>query len=181
MMPVDLHFGLFNDHYSTDLSESIVLLWLRAMAASNLAYLHEHPETPGPYSGQIKYILEVDTQHWLPIPELHRQRQVLNAAGEVVLQAGGDCKDLATYVVAWYYYLGERLQAEAMRRLAQGIPSGRVLRAAKTLKSVKIDLVPSNSGFFKYHVRCRWPNGRVEDPSLKLGMGRNGLKEIPQR
>ena len=181
MMPVDLHFGLFTGNFSESLSESIALLWLRAMAASNLAWLREHPEATGPYSGKIKYIKECDTQHWLPIPELHRQRRVLDRHDEVVMEAGGDCKDLATYAVAWYYRLGERFAAEAMRRVAAGKPSGRILNAARTLKAVKVDLIHSHSGFFRYHVRCKWPDGTIEDPSDKLGMNRNGLHEIPTK
>lgn len=177
MMPVDLHFGLFTDNWSTQLSEQIAILWLRAMAASNLAWLREHPEATGPYSGKIAYIREHNTQHWLPIPELHRPRKVL-LHGEPALAAGGDCKDLATYAVAWYYRLGERLKAEGLRQLAQGKPAQKILRAAKILMSVKVDLVASNSGFFRYHVRCKWPNGRIEDPSDKLGMNRNGLREL---
>jgi len=178
MMPVDLHFGLFTNNYSERLSEEIVMLWLRAMAGSNLAWLREHPEATGPYSGKLHYIREVDSQHWLPIPELHRKREVL-LNGERTMAAGGDCKDLATYAVAWYYRLGERLAAEALRRIANGVPSGKVLRAAKKLMGVKVDLMANTDGFFRYHVRCKWPDGRIEDPSAKLGMNRNGLSELP--
>jgi hypothetical protein len=181
MMPVDLHFGLFTSNFSTDLSESIAILWLRAMAGSNLAWLREHPEATGPYSGKIKYIRECDTQHWLPIPELHRPRRVLDGNDLIIEECGGDCKDLATYAVAWYYRLGERMKAEALRRIAAGLPAGKVLKAAKILMSVRVDLVASNSGFFRYHVRCKWPNGKIEDPSEKLGMNVNGLHEIPTR
>ena len=181
MMPVDLHFGLFTADFSKNLSESIALLWLRAMAGSNLAWLREHPEATGPYSGKIKYIRESDTQHWLPIPGLHRPRRVLDGNDMVVEECGGDCKDLATYAVAWYYRLGERFKAEALKRIAAGQSAGKVLRAAKLLMSVKVDLIPSSGGFCAYHVRCKWPNGRIEDPSEKLGMNKNGLHEIPTR
>lgn len=177
MMPVDLHFGLFTSNFPAHLSEKIAILWLRAMAASNLAWLREHPEATGPYSGKIQYIREHNTQHWLPVPELHRVRPVLKD-GESHMAAGGDCKDLATYAVAWYYRLGERLKEQAIRLIGQGKPADKVLRAAKILMSVKVDLVSSNSGFFRYHVRCRWPNGKIEDPSDRLGMNRNGLREL---
>jgi hypothetical protein len=137
----------------------------------------------------VHYILEQNTQHWLPIPELRRPRRVQGPDGSPVLVCGGDCKDLATYAVAWYYYLGERFLKEARQRAARGLPYRKVVRYAKLLQSCKVDLVPSNSGFFKYHVRNRWPygpppghkasvKGKVEDPSEILGMGVNGLVEL---
>lgn len=63
---------------------------------------------------------------------------------EIIRDGYGDCEDLASWRVA-------ELQK-------QGI------NARPFLKSRKL------GNFFQYHVQVQFPNGFIEDPSLKLGM-----------
>ncbi|HVW28900.1 MAG TPA: hypothetical protein VHC69_26225 [Polyangiaceae bacterium] len=66
----------------------------------------------------------------------------------VIEHGGGDCEDLACYRAA-------ELQL-------QGIAARPYVRRPRLLPG----------GVLLYHIQVAWPDGRIEDPSKKLGMGK---------
>ena len=66
----------------------------------------------------------------------------------VLEHGGGDCEDLACYRAAELQLRGVRARPYVRRpRLLPG-------------------------GVLLYHIQVEWPDGRIEDPSRELGMGR---------
>lgn len=63
----------------------------------------------------------------------------------IIKDGGGDCEDLAAYLCAWY-------------RERKGI------KCRPFIKWRKYD------NFYLYHVLVQMPDGRMEDPSARLGM-----------
>ena len=66
----------------------------------------------------------------------------------VIEHGGGDCEDLACYRAAELQLHGVR--ARPYVRKPRLLPGGVLL----------------------YHIQVEWPDGRIEDPSKKLGMGK---------
>jgi hypothetical protein len=100
----------------------------------NLAFLRRYPKTLGLYQSGVTY---GRTLWWEPIPALYSRTK-------------GDCKSLATALVAQYQM--------------QGIPSQPVFRWMKNSKD--------NTDF---HILVQTPSG-FEDPSKILGMDKNTVK-----
>ncbi len=106
---------------------------LELMVTLNIDYLRGHPETPSLYRSRVVY---ARTVWWEPIPALY-------ARGK------GDCKSLATALVAQY-------------RLA-GIDCRPVFR-----------FITTGPGTADYHILVQTPSG-FEDPSKILGMGQHEI------
>lgn len=135
---MDICFHLehvFND-LSTDVENSFVLrAMLDCLITINVAYLRRN-SVSRLYRANVRYS---KTQKWYPIPELYQR-------------GAGDCKSLASALVAEY--------------LVQGIKAKPVFRFQPHTNGNKFHIlvmVPGKNGYAKT---------LFEDPSKVLGMGR---------
>lgn len=117
------------------------------LALQDFAWLKAHPNTPPLYQSGVIYK-----------PEKHRVTHggVILEYGEdwqsipwVIHNGRGDCEDLGAWLVAEYWTKGIRaLPHIAIKRLADD----------------------GGKAVWRAHVQVRLPDGRIEDPSAKLGM-----------
>jgi hypothetical protein len=136
---------IFTERWSRHASEQVLDVLLEALVQVNGLWLRLNPTTPHPYRAGIQYIREDGTEEWLAIPEIIRE-------------GGGDCEDLACWLVAHYR--------------ASGIDRG--ARVVKRFHNL--------DGFLLYHIVCQRSDGSIEDPSAKLGMNvesPDGYKPVP--
>lgn len=131
-MRVVLDIGLL-EHVSVEHSAALMMQLFEVIVGANLAYLALHPETPHPLEARIRYEREPrGHEHWQGI-------------GQIIASGKGDCEDLATYLVAWLRFHGERDARPYVR--------GRLIGRRRV-----------------FHVMVRRADGSVEDPSRALGM-----------
>jgi hypothetical protein len=115
-----------------------------ALFLADVAWLKHYPNTPLLYESGVVYK-----------PERHREDAYGRTIeyGEnwytipyVIHHGFGDCEDLASW-------------RSAELRVRYNIPA---------LPDVAVRKLPD--GAWRAHVRTRWPDGQIEDPSAKLGM-----------
>lgn len=132
-----------NSPKSEQFSQAALTGGVIGLMLENMAWLKAYPKTPLLYQSGVIYK-----------PEQRR----IDRAGHVieygedwqtipyVLYNGfGDCEDLG----AW--------RSAELR-----------MRGIKAVPDVKVRRLPD--GAWRAHVRVRWPDGHIEDPSAKLGM-----------
>jgi hypothetical protein len=141
---------MFTEENEKDARRSrLCLLWMmEALTRCNQEYLRDHPETPKLYESGIVYQPEFGTEEWQDIP--------------TNLERGwSDCEDLACHRVA------------ELREM--GIPAMPYIKWRKLF------------GQYRFHALVQWPKrdpetgewipnsaGKIEDPSLRLGMKKWG-------
>lgn len=113
---------------------------LDALTGLHLQHFAEHPQTPGLYKSGVVYEREPPG------------REDWQDIPTTLRRGSGDCEDLATYRAA-----------DLMRR---GIPA----RAIAKPRPMVIRTEDGPALGTLWHILTRWPNGAIEDPSLKLGM-----------
>jgi Transglutaminase-like superfamily len=149
MRPARLIVPIFesNDPRDIAFSTDAIRAGVTGLMLINCVWLKYHPDTPPLYESGVIYVPE--------------KRRVINIAGigEKVLEYGedwqsipaalkkkkADCEDLA----AW--------RAAELR-----------MKGIKARPWIKVRKLPS--GAWRAHAVVKWPNGRIEDPSAKLGM-----------
>lgn len=120
---------------------------LAAVTILNIAWLRDHPGTPALYKAGVKYKREpsrADLERAAPGAKLSPV-EVFRTIPAVLEEGWGDCDDLASW------------RAAELR--SQGVKARAVL-------------IPSNTPGVLYHVVVRLPDGSIDDPSIRLGMGR---------
>ncbi len=88
MRRIGFRLQLFRSESERGYSEEVLGVLLRALSASNLAYLRQHPRTPALYRAGVRYRAE-------PFP-----REEWRGVAEVLREHHGDCEDLACWRVA---------------------------------------------------------------------------------
>lgn len=141
MRKIELEVNLFSGPGSEALSEAALRLLLEALVIANQIYLRQHPECPSPY--------DVPGLRWEQEPIGVEDWQSIPY---ILERKRADCEDLAAYLCAW-------------RRERNGIVSA---VCDFTHRNVRL---PGGVGVVSlYHIVVRLPDGRIEDPSRKLGM-----------
>lgn len=145
---MDITFSIphaFSPSSPEDDNSDVLRVLLDCLVRLNLAYLRNHP-APALYQSGVVY---GRTILWEPIPA-------------VMARGYGDCKSLATWLIAEY--------------TCQGIPCAPVFR---------FNYRPDNSGELDFHILVHRlditnPNDprMFQDPSRILGMGRNENENI---
>lgn len=149
MRPARLIVPIFesNDPKQIAFSKDAIKAGVLGLMLINCVWLKHNPKTPKLYESGVIYV-----------PEKRRTLK-LPGVGEKVVEYGedwqsipaclkrkkGDCEDLA----AW----------RAAELQMQGI---------KAVPEIKVRRLPS--GAWRAHAVVKWPNGKIEDPSAKLGM-----------
>lgn len=144
MRPAKIMAPIFasNDPRHIAMSREMLEGGVVGVMLQNMAWLKAYPNTPEIYKAGVKY---------KPEKHVKRNGQVIQYGEEwqtipwVIYRGYGDCEDLG----AWR-------SAELQRKGIKAFPY------------IKIRRMPT--GFWRAHVVVRWPDGRIEDPSAKLGM-----------
>jgi hypothetical protein len=135
--------GAFDDGEPRELHRQTLIIWLEALFKQNIAWLRAHPEAPSLYESNAQFR-----------PRFRYEREPIGQEDwkdipTVIADGHGDCEDLACWRAA-----------ELIVR------HGIAARPRLTWK-------PQANGAMLYHITVFHPNGDIEDPSKKLGMGRN--------
>jgi hypothetical protein len=126
-------------------SEAVMRLLLEALTAANVVFLKYHPNTPSIYAGGVRYEREIPGSMPGCFPS-NAIPEVWKTIPYILRDGFGDCEDLAC--------------ARTAELLAQGIAAQPTFRF-RVLGTMLV-----------YHILVLLPDGRIEDPSLKLGMNR---------
>jgi hypothetical protein len=122
---------------------------LDALTKIHLDHLRHYPKTPSLYDSGVVYEREPPgREDWQDILTTLRRR-------------GGDCEDLATWRAA-------ELMMRGVPARAFGHPRPMMIPRACGEGEVACE-GKSDVGTL-WHILVRWPNGKIEDPSKKLGM-----------
>lgn len=145
MRPAKLMAPIFvaNTPRHVVMSRDMLRAGVIGLMLQNMAWLRAFPQTPRLYKAGVRYK-----------PEKHETRagQVIQYGEEwqtipwVIFRGYGDCEDLG----AW---------RSAELNHVYGI---------RALPHIKVRRMPN--GFWRAHVVVKHPDGRIEDPSAKLGM-----------
>lgn len=143
MQPIVFITQMFADTSEQEMLDSRLklLVYLEALTSCNVIYLKSHPHTPKLYDSDVTYQPEFGTEEWQDIP--------------TTLERGfGDCEDLAAFRCAELRFQG--------------------IEAVPHIRWRMVD------GAWRFHALLKWPDkrgadgkiipGRIEDPSLRLGM-----------
>lgn len=145
MPPITFRLAIFEGPFDRPRSSKVLLWLLESLVQVNVLWLGAHPETPTLYKSDVLYQREDGTENWQDIP--------------TTLRLGfGDCEDLACYRTAELRYHG--INAHPFIRW----------RRIKKPNNDRSTVDPAEEGPMMYHALCRWPDGRIEDPSMALGM-----------
>jgi len=132
-----------NSPQSERFSQAALTGGVVGLMLENIAWLKVYPQTPLLYQSGVIYKPEKR--------RVNRDGTVIEYGEDwqtipyVLYNGFGDCEDLG----AW--------RAAELR-----------VRGIKALPDIKVRHLPD--GAWRAHVRVRLPNGRIEDPSAKLGM-----------
>lgn len=119
--------------------------FLQTLTRINWRYLRDNPETPLLYHSGVRYQDEpYGVEQWKDIPTLYRDRF-------------GDCEDLACARAAELQRAGIAAEATFKHKPI-------VIRNPRTGGRENVTL---------FHILVRHPTGELEDPSRRLGMGKN--------
>lgn len=162
----------FADARTIEYSERHLACLLWALVFADEAHLLVHPETPALYQAGVYWEAEKPTGK-SPCEGGTGQEQFLGIR-QVIAQGKADCEDLACWRVAEV-----RLGRGERRGIAprKGHPPVTPCPVPYPMRPKGPGVVP---GFFKrliskntllYHIVVVYPNGRIEDPSRRLGMG----------
>lgn len=145
MRPARLMVPIFanNSPKELEFSEKALQAGVEGLMLQDMAWLDVHPETPDLYQSGVIYK-----------PELHRE---INGR---TTEYGEDWQTIP-YVLYYGYGDCEDLGAWRAAELNQKYH----IRALPDVKVRQLD-----NGRWRAHVRVRWPDGTIEDPSAKLGM-----------
>lgn len=121
-------------------------LYLNTLFQLDKAYLQDYPSTPGLYQSGVRYKREPSRGRLRvggdsPISGIEVWKDVC----EVLKDGHGDCEDLACWRAAELYV---RAKIDA-----------RPVWSVQNLSDTRL-----------YHIRVKYPDGRIEDPSKTLGM-----------
>jgi len=137
---IELEVDLFGSPEGVALSEAALRHFLEGLTLANQAYLRTHPDCPHPYN--------VAGLQWEMEPIGQEDWQSIPY---ILERKRADCEDLACYLAAWH----------RERNGIAAIPDF-------THRDVR---EPTTGGMVSlYHIVVRHPDGRIEDPSRKLGM-----------
>lgn len=156
MQPIVFKVALFRGDFNQARSQYSLLWMLESLVRINQSHIRQfrglakEGKVPGPYpsiyrSG-VHYEPEAGTEEWLDIPT------ILSVTGGTFPGPWGDCEDLACWRAA---ELREDLH--------------RPVKAKPFAKWKK-----KGDGAYAYHALVLLPDGRLEDPSLCLGMQNEG-------
>jgi hypothetical protein len=152
MQPVLFKVKLFRGAGDFERSKTALLWMLEALCQINEGHLAQFPYPPL-YQAGVRYQREVNTEEWLDIP--------------TVIEAGwGDCEDLACWRVAELRRQGVTASPYVKFRRVDGVYHFHALvgiyeeRAGATLESHDAGVVLPETRLV-----------RIQDPSLRLGMG----------
>lgn len=145
MRPAKIMAPIFasNDPRHISMSREMLQGGVVGLMLQDIAWLKAYPRTPALYQSGVRYK-----------PEKHRTSALGKTVqyGEewqtipwVIYRGYGDCEDLG----AW--------RAAELNR-----------KGIRALPFIKIRRMPT--GFWRAHVVVQHPDGRIEDPSAKLGM-----------
>jgi hypothetical protein len=145
MRPAKLMAPIFagNKPEHIAMSREMLRAGVIGLMLQNLAWLKAFPQTPPLYKAGVIYKPEKHIGNSKRVIEYGEEWQTIPW---VIFRGYGDCEDLG----AWR-------SAELNAR--QGI---------RALPFIKIRRMPT--GFWRAHVVVQYPDGRIEDPSAKLGM-----------
>lgn len=132
-----------NDSRNARMSQLMLAGGVYGLMLQDIAWLKMHPETPLLYEAGVTYKPERRREDGSHVSEYGEEWQTIPW---VLYRGYGDCEDLG----AW---------RAAELRVRYGIPAN---------PYIKIRRMPD--GYWRAHVVVRWPDGRIEDPSAKLGM-----------
>ena len=132
-----------NDPKTAKMSINLLAGGVFGLMLQNLAWLRTYPNTPNLYDSGVTYKPERRRVQMGKTLEYGEEWQTIPW---VIYRGYGDCEDLG----AW---------RAAELRAKYGVKANPFIKARR---------MPS--GFWRAHVVVRWPDGRIEDPSAKLGM-----------
>ena len=152
MQPVLFRVKLFRGAGDFERSKTALLWMLEALCQINEGHLEQFPY-PRLYQAGVRYQREVNTEEWLDIPS--------------VIEAGwGDCEDLACWRVAELRRQGVTASPYVKFRRVDGVYHFHALvgiyeeRPQTTLENREAGIVLPETRLV-----------RIQDPSLRLGMG----------
>ena len=152
MQPIVMKIALFRGDFDQARSQYSLLWLMEALCRINQSHIRQfrilakQGKVPAPYPllyrAGVHYEPEAGTEEWCDIPN------ILDSRGGTFPGSWGDCEDLACWRVA-----------ELREDLNHPI-------AAKPFAKWK----RKPDGAYAYHALVRLPDGKLEDPSLVLGM-----------
>jgi hypothetical protein len=183
MQPIVFRVALFRGDWDQARSQHALLWLLEALTRINQAHIRQGralakkgkigAEYPPLYYAGIHYEPEPGTEEWVDIPTIFD----LPVKG-VFAGPWADCEDLAAYLtaekreLAWHWARGKNETADPRYLPPDGKPTyagwKRVKGGIKAKPFAKWRRRPDGS--YGYHALCMLPDGRLEDPSLVLGM-----------
>lgn len=141
MFRIDFRTSLFSDPANRPHDEAALNALMEGLVAVDVAYLVAHPQTALLYDTGVRYKEEPPGQEiWADI-------------GHVLHSGSGDCDDLVGWRVA-------ELRARGIDKNARG----------KFVAYPRVCQVAEGAPCTTYHVVVQRSDGRVEDPSIRLGM-----------
>lgn len=193
MPPIEFHVVMFRGEWDQARSQYVLLFLMEALARVNQSLIRQNhsmiarkmiPESerlPMLYRSGIHYEREVPGQEEWP-----DYVNMLRKKGQEFPGPWADCEDLACARVAELreqpeHYLdtkGLLILPEELEQLKKGTINGRKIGkkvggGIKAKPFAKWRRGPT--GAFHYHALVQLPDGRLEDPSLVLGMGKEAL------
>ena len=151
MRSVDFRVRLFLSEADRERSERAMHFLLHALCCINFEYLKQYGAPPLYRSGVRYDNAHAGKKEWQDILKTLQLRK-------------GDCKDLACWLVAEHWLQGMRSRCFIKYRMRPfRKPDGTMAR------------------FSLYHVLVERPDGTLEDPSIKLGMGQDPYAPVARR
>ncbi len=184
MQPVVFRVALFRGDWDQARSQHALLWMLEALARIDQGHIRQGralakrgrigAEFPPLYYSGVHYEPEPGTEEWVDIPT------ILDVPAKGVFSgAWADCEDLAAWLTAekrelpWHYARG-KATADPRYPPPDGKPTfagwKKVRGGIKAKPFAKWRRRPDGS--YGYHALCLLPDGKLEDPSLVLGMRR---------
>jgi hypothetical protein len=181
MQPIVFKVALFRGDWDQARSQHAMLWMLEALCRINCGHLRQgrglaaRGKLPAPYPALyragVHYEPEPGTEEWLDIPN------ILDVRGGVYPGPWCDCEDLACWRVAEYRELPWHWQLSGTKTVADPrfLPPGfnpkkwqRIKGGVAAKPFAKWRRKPD--GAYGYHALVLMPDGKIEDPSLVLGM-----------
>ncbi len=167
----------FGDPRTTAHSERVLACLLWALVFADEAFLMNAKNFPALYNSGVRWKREEPTGKSVCEGGLG-QEQFLGAR-QVFNQRHADCEDLASWRVA-EARLGRVNLADRAVGPRTPTPPITVCEAPYKIKPIGANVLPAfysrqvGPSMVLYHIVCVWPDGYVEDPSRRCGMGGSG-------